>query len=488
MAVEGNGGIELLELIGEGGSAEVRAGRLRGRQVALKLPKDFGDSKRCERFLDEARMLQRVRHPHVIEVIDAGLLPDGRPYLAMPLLRGETLAQRLARSPLSLEHAMRIFDAIADGVSALHDAGLVHRDLKPENVFLLEDETPLVLDLGIAKEAGSAPSTATQDGVVRGTPSTMAPERFFGASASEASDVYELALTLYAMLAGRLPWDDAADADARLHAPSLTELGIAVPRALSDEIAKALSTRPERRPPSVRALRDRVRTAAAVDDPASRRTAEVPVRDVRERPPISQARTPDIALVRPRREPRRASASTFVAIAMTLIAGVSIFVAWRASRGPKNVSTNAPAVAQPSSPIVSASASASTTIAEPSAQPIASSLPAAAPAPTVAQKPVAPVVAAKPPVLTTTKPVALSGALPWCTKIRDTYCDPELVATPRGPEACRAGQSILDLAMAAPDSEKGVHEDRCKLTYASAVDEANALKAKAKAKAAGTSP
>ena len=133
--------------------------------------------------------------------------------------------------------------------AALHEAGLLHRDLKPENVFLPNDGGAKLLDFGIAKDISAPSSTTTQAGVARGTPATMAPERFFGAPASESSDVYELALLLYAMLVGHLPWADTTDASVRLDPVSPIDAGAGVSKKLSVEIMRALSTRPERRPP-----------------------------------------------------------------------------------------------------------------------------------------------------------------------------------------------------------------------------------------------
>src|SRR5262245_38189 len=209
------GDYEVEGVLGEGGSAVVYAARGDAGEVALKVLRAdaAGGEREIRRFLDEARHLSRVVHPNLVRVQAAGTLPDGRPFLAMTRLRGETLAARLGRGALPVAEALRLFDPIVDAVAAIHEAGLLHRDLKPENVFL-EEGRPVVLDLGIAREQGAVTTT----GRVRGTPATMAPERFFGTPASEATEVYELALLLYAMLTARSPWGDAADVEARLHA------------------------------------------------------------------------------------------------------------------------------------------------------------------------------------------------------------------------------------------------------------------------------
>src|SRR5439155_1330398 len=130
-----------------------------------------------------------------------GQLPDERPYLAMERLEGETLASLITKGALPLGRALPLFSELCSAVAALHDQGLVHRDLKPENVFVVGDRHAVLLDFGIAKELGAPASTTTQQGAVRGTPAYMAPERFFGQAASIATDLYELAVIFYAVIA-----------------------------------------------------------------------------------------------------------------------------------------------------------------------------------------------------------------------------------------------------------------------------------------------
>jgi serine/threonine protein kinase len=286
------GPFPILGLLGEGGSALVYRARLGDEDVALKVPRDERElsDREAGRFLEEARMLARVRHSSVVEVLDSGRLPDGRPYLVMRRYQGETLAEHVARDgALPLERALRLFDDLADATAALHEAGLLHRDIKPENVFLVDGgESLRLLDFGIAKDRDAPASTTTQAGIARGTPATMAPERFFGAAATELTDVYELGVVLYAMLVGRLPWPDATNVSARLNPRSPVEAGARIPEALSIAIMRALSTRPERRPRSVRELARAVRGAARHPDRAGRVTAETPVAEGS--PPESGAR------------------------------------------------------------------------------------------------------------------------------------------------------------------------------------------------------
>lgn len=250
-------------VLGQGGSGIVYDAAWGPRRVALKVlhPSLLGDRVRAQ-FLEEARRLQAIAHPAVVKVLAFGELPDGRPFLAMERLEGETLAARLARGPLALADALVLFEELAHAISALHSQGLIHRDLKPENVFVVDGRHAVLLDFGIAKELAAPASTTTMDGGVRGTPAYMAPERFFGQPAGVATDLYELAVTFYAMLAGRLPWDDLADPEARLSPRPLVELA-SVPSELDIEIRRAMSTRAQNRPASAQAFCEAVRAAIA---------------------------------------------------------------------------------------------------------------------------------------------------------------------------------------------------------------------------------
>jgi serine/threonine-protein kinase len=290
------GPFQVTRVLGEGGSGIVYAARWRGRDVALKLPRDpdADMTRERQRFLDEARRLAGIDHPGIASVLDVGTLDDGRPYLAMELLRGETLASRIERrGALPLDLALEWFAGLAEATSALHDAGLFHRDLKGSNVFVVDGGALKLLDFGIAKDRTAAASTTTQAGHARGTPATMAPERFFGAAASESTEVYELALLLYFMLAGRLPWSEAPDVEVRLNPVSLRAVRQDVPEPISTEIMRALSTRPERRPPDVRALRDRLLAAAAAHAPQTppRTTQQIVTRPAAEATPRAASGT-----------------------------------------------------------------------------------------------------------------------------------------------------------------------------------------------------
>ena len=281
-------------LLGEGGSGTVYDASWGHRRVALKvLRRELLKTEReQERFLAEASLLQAVDHPGVVKVLGSGRLPDGRPYLAMEHLDGESLALRIARGALALGDALALFDQLASAVHALHLRGLVHRDIKPENI-ILTGQYAVLLDFGIAKAENAPASTITQEGSIRGTPAYMAPERFFGAAASPATDVYELAVVFFAMITGRLPWDNVADPAARLNPPRPSELGHPVPAPLESVLLQALSTRAEARPPSVAELARGMHLAAG-GTAAPRHTEDLPPL------PPQMARAP-VAAARPGR-------------------------------------------------------------------------------------------------------------------------------------------------------------------------------------------
>jgi len=254
-------GFRVGAVLGEGGSGTVYAATLEdGTEVAVKvLRADLAlTESEVRRFLAEATLVQRIAHPSVVPVLRSGVVADGRPYLVMPRLHGETLATRLRRGKLAMREALAFLEQLAGAIETLHAAGIIHRDLKPENIFLVDGERVVLLDFGIAKDAAAAPSTTTTEGRVRGTPAYMAPERFFGAPASVRSDVYELAVILYEMLAGGLPWTNPDDVEARLR-PQPGDL----PRPVWAVLQQALGSNTEKRPASAIELSAAIGAAAA---------------------------------------------------------------------------------------------------------------------------------------------------------------------------------------------------------------------------------
>jgi serine/threonine-protein kinase len=153
-----------------------------------------------ERFFDEARAANRIRHPGIVDVFDLGTA-HGLHFLVMEFLEGETLGARLERvKRLSPRDVVELFDDVADALAAAHERGIVHRDLKPENIFLAHGaagEVVKVLDFGIAKLIGHADVRRTSAGLVLGTPAYMSPEQCVGAADLDGrSDIYSLGVVI----------------------------------------------------------------------------------------------------------------------------------------------------------------------------------------------------------------------------------------------------------------------------------------------------
>ena len=387
-------------VLGEGGSAVVYRALWDGQDVALKVPRERElTPKDQERFLEEAKMLERVRHRAVVEVLGSGRLPDGLPYLVMRRYEGQTLAEYLAaQGALSLAHALDLFEQLASAVETLHDAGLLHRDLKPENLLMVDGGRAVkLLDFGIAKEIDAPASTTTQAGVARGTPATMAPERFFGAPASKSTDVYELAVVFYAMLVGRLPWNDVTNVQARLNPLSPSEAGAAVPETLSSTVMEALSTRPERRPSGVPELLQRVRASVRTGATTGRVTAATSISAPP--PPLSPQLSEEAQVIESRRDgpasvgPARGVMGVAAAVLVAVGAAAVFLLRVNAAPTPEPSASAAPPAEVPAaSPVPSAelprelpamnpSAPSAAPVSAPSprGKPTASAAPSAAP-------------------------------------------------------------------------------------------------------------
>jgi serine/threonine-protein kinase len=197
------------EIIGRGAMGEVyRAEQLGTRRpVALKFlnPAVVGEADTLERFFREAKVAASLRSPHVVEVLGMGSAEDGSPFIAMELLRGLDLAQRLREvRRLDLPEVLELVAQVAQALAAADRAGIVHRDIKPQNLFLVDDgprRTWKVLDFGVSK-AREHTSQLTQ-GAIIGTPSYMSPEQARGLEVDHRSDVFSLGVIAYRCLTGR---------------------------------------------------------------------------------------------------------------------------------------------------------------------------------------------------------------------------------------------------------------------------------------------
>lgn len=205
-------GYTLREQIGEGGTSIVfRAEHPEHGTVAVKLLKERLrlDRTAVARFLREAELGERVRHPNVVRTIEVGEVEGGVRYLATEWATGEILERYMRRNaPLPREDVVRIVQQVADAVHAVHEAGIVHRDLKPDNLMYdpLTHDIKL-LDFGIAAATDTAPDERlTRAGFFVGTLMYVAPEALSGELVTEAADQYSLATIAYYLLTGCLPY------------------------------------------------------------------------------------------------------------------------------------------------------------------------------------------------------------------------------------------------------------------------------------------
>ncbi|MEW5741538.1 MAG: serine/threonine-protein kinase [Myxococcota bacterium] len=278
-------GSYLLEAqLGEGGMGQVFVAthRTLGRKVAIKVlrPALAREPEQVKRFVQEAQAVNRVQHPHIVQVHDLvqeSAAEGGRVYFVMELLEGDSLKALGKQRPLELPRVLRLIRQAADALAAAHQVGVIHRDIKPDNLFVTTDaggsEQLKVLDFGVARvrDANRASPRQTQTGQVVGTPLWMAPEQVLGGDVDARADIYALITVLYVLLARRFPFDGVAMSDVVMQrlereAKSLgahTFLGEPVPPALKQLVAECLARDLSRRPSSMAEVAHRLRDIEA---------------------------------------------------------------------------------------------------------------------------------------------------------------------------------------------------------------------------------
>jgi hypothetical protein len=279
---------EIGDLIGRGSMGEVRRGwdRRLDRPVAVKcLRRDLAaDAGVRARFEEEARAAGALAHPAIVTVFDTGE-SDGTPFIVMECLPGNTLADDIATGPLPADEVRAMGIELAGALAAAHAAGTLHRDVKPANVLRTESGAVKLADFGIAKSAESAGSL-TVTGTVLGSPAYLAPERLHGAPASEASDVYALAVVLYEALTGACPFRGDTPMVVA-HAVTTTDpepLADRLPDldpTMAEAIDRAMAKDPDVRPASAAAFADLLVGAPApaveLEPPRSGDTQVIPI-------------------------------------------------------------------------------------------------------------------------------------------------------------------------------------------------------------------
>ena len=275
--------------LGAGGMGEVyrATDTTLGREVAIKVlpPEVLQDPERLGRFKREAHLLASLNHPNIAAIY--GLEEaDGKPFLALELVEGEDLKERLAKGPIPVDEALEIAEQIAEALEEAHNKGIVHRDLKPANVKLTPDGKVKVLDFGLAKawsgEApdGSTPSaalsqsptmanTGTIAGVILGTAAYMSPEQARGKPVDRRADVWSFGVLLWEMMTGRTLFagDTVTDVIASVvkEEPDLGALPEDTPRAVRRLLERCLRKDPRMRLPDIGAARLELQEVVAGD-------------------------------------------------------------------------------------------------------------------------------------------------------------------------------------------------------------------------------
>jgi serine/threonine-protein kinase len=312
-------------VIGEGGMGTVFAAvhPVIGKHAAIKiLRKELcADPQSVERFLGEARIVNEIGHRNIVDIFAFGETPDGRNYLVMEYLRGQTLGALIATRRLTLREVCTVLRSLAHALEAAHAKGVIHRDLKPENVFLVEDRDQWLvklLDFGIAKlSRANHRVERTATGAMIGTPQYIAPEQAKGRAIDHRVDIYALGCVAFELLTGRAPFvaDNAMEMVAKhlMEAPVSPASLTAVPSELDRLVLAMLAKDAAGRPPlaAVCEVLDRVLDGKlAPDPPPPQRRAGSDVAFARAR-----ARTEPVRPLAPRRGLR-------AGLALWLAAGV----------------------------------------------------------------------------------------------------------------------------------------------------------------------
>jgi serine/threonine-protein kinase len=274
--------------IGEGGFGAVFEGKqlATGRPVALKIlhPHSVADATVVARFRREAEACSQLRNPHTVTIYDFDQTEDGVLYLAMELVRGESLQEIQHRDgAIEASRALSILDQVAEALSEAHDKGIVHRDMKPENIMVErrgETDFVKVLDFGIAKilsgEGSKIIPALTAIGQTVGTLEFMSPEQLRGKALDGRSDIYALGMVAYEMLTGQLPFKGAKSTTEVIQfhlqeaapPPSSLRPDLAIPAAVDEVVLKMVAKGCDDRHESASALRRHIAEVLATLDAA----------------------------------------------------------------------------------------------------------------------------------------------------------------------------------------------------------------------------
>jgi serine/threonine-protein kinase len=256
------GSYKILRLVGKGGSGRVYRAKhtFLDREVAIKVLRADLDARdeHHERFLQEARTISQMRHPHIVQLFDFGQSQDTY-YMVMEYVPGDSLEKRLKAVQTSGRllpgvDVWRIVKQMGEGLTYIHEQGVIHRDIKPANILLDPSGKAVISDFGVSKLLAGQGNTTT--GTITGTPAYMSPEQAVGHDIDHRADLYSMAIIVYEMLVGRVPFSAKSPVTVilkHLHEPvdPPRKLNPALPRHIDSELVKALSKRPENRHGSV---------------------------------------------------------------------------------------------------------------------------------------------------------------------------------------------------------------------------------------------
>jgi len=291
------GPYRVLEQLGQGGMATVYKAYHASldRYVAIKVLHQafLEDPNFLARFQREARLVAKLEHPNIVPIYDYAE-HEGRPYLVMKFIEGETLKARLQRGPLTPAEVERIFEQVGAGLAYAHKQGILHRDIKPSNVILAKDGGIFLADFGLARIAQAGESTLTSD-MVLGTPQYISPEQALGKNnLDEGTDIYSLGVMLYEMTTGRVPFSaDTPFSVIHDHIYTPLPLPTDVNPNLSAEIErillKALSKERADRYPDVPAFVTAFKEAWSENAPTQAAPKTIPASETSTLPPASSA-------------------------------------------------------------------------------------------------------------------------------------------------------------------------------------------------------
>ncbi|MGZ3421301.1 MAG: protein kinase domain-containing protein [Polyangiales bacterium] len=389
------GRYELLEPIGSGGMAKVHLGRARGphgfeRMVAVKVchPHLRDDAAFVARFLDEARIAAKIRHPNVVATLDCGEGEVGREvgqagdlYLVMEWIEGDRLAGLIEKSALPPPVAARIVSEALAGLQAAHDLGNIHRDVSPQNILVGVDGVTRIADFGLAKALGA--STVSRDGELRGKVAYMAPEQILGGTIGPTIDVWAAGVVLWEALTGKRLFSRETEAEtinAVLRFEPSAPSGIA---ELDAVVARALKRDPTERWATAHEMQIALENAVAL--PPARTVGDVVRGAPRPQTPpqLAGLAREEPLVAAPLQRPRRRTALAIALVGLGAVLAAVLLVRARAAEA--TVAPSADSASSTAQPVASTEAAPEPPKVATTQAPVGK--PSAAPRPQVAKKP-----------------------------------------------------------------------------------------------------